>query len=94
MLSHETAAEVHGIIDAPLGTVIHVTVPLAGALPSTGRRAESSFIGLARVRMQFVGPFKLPRTRVEDTVLDLVAAARIRSTALTRGSLVRSPGSW
>ena len=27
MLSHETAAEIHGIIDKPLGPVIHITVP-------------------------------------------------------------------
>lgn len=28
MVSHQTAAEVHGIIDKPLDGVIHVTVPL------------------------------------------------------------------
>ena len=27
MLSHETAAEIHGIIDKPLGAAIHITVP-------------------------------------------------------------------
>jgi hypothetical protein len=75
MLSHETAAEVHGIIDKPARTDIHVTVPLnrrpAQHRPTHGivfHRSDQS-------HAQFVGPFNLPRTRVEDTVLDLVAAA-------------------
>jgi hypothetical protein len=76
MLSHETAAEVHGIIDAPLGTVIHVTVPLARR-PTQHRATRGILIHRSsQSQMQFVGPFMLPRTRVEDTVLDLVAAAR------------------
>lgn len=75
MLSHETAAEVHGIIDKPLGTVIHLTVPCrrrpAQHKPVPGiaiHRSDQS-------QPQMVGPFILPRTRREDTVLDLVAAA-------------------
>jgi hypothetical protein len=75
MVSHQTAAEVHGIIDKPLGTTIHVTVPCrrrpAQRKPVPGiliHRSDQS-------RAQFVGPFKLPRTKVEDTVLDLAAAA-------------------
>ncbi len=75
MLSHETAAEVHGIVDGPLGTVIHVTVPPARRptqhRPTHGIRIHRS----GQSQMQFLGPFMLPRTRVEDTVLDLVVAA-------------------
>jgi hypothetical protein len=75
MLSHETAAEVQGIIDSPLGNRIHITVPLrrrpAQLRPMRGivvHRSDQS-------QAQFLGPFRLPRTRIEDTVLDLVAAA-------------------
>jgi very-short-patch-repair endonuclease len=75
MVSHQTAAEVHGIVDKPLGTAIHVTVPPhrrpVRRNPPRGvviHRSDQS-------QAQFVGPFNLPRTRVEDTVLDLVAAA-------------------
>jgi hypothetical protein len=75
MLSHETAAEVHGIIDKPLGTAVHITVPRhrrpVSRTPVRGlviHRSDQS-------QAQLVGPFNLPRTRIEDTVLDLVAAA-------------------
>src|SRR5258708_6974659 len=75
MLSHETAAEVQGIIDSPLGSVIHVTVPLTRR-PAQHRPAHGIFIHRSgQSQAQFLGPFMLPRTRVEDTVLDLVAAA-------------------
>jgi very-short-patch-repair endonuclease len=75
MVSHQTAAEVHGIVDKPVGKAIHVTVPRhrrpVRRNPPHGlviHRSDQS-------QAQFVGPFVLPRTRVEDTVLDLVAAA-------------------
>jgi hypothetical protein len=75
MLSHETAAEVHGMIDRLLGETIHLTVPLrrrpAQLRPARGLTVHRS----DQSRMQDVGPFNLPRTRVDDTVLDLVAAA-------------------
>jgi hypothetical protein len=75
MVSHQTAAEVHGMVDKPLGTAIHVTVPLhrrpVRRNPPRGVVIHRS----GQSQAQFVGPFKLPRTRVEDTVLDLVAAA-------------------
>jgi len=73
MLSHETAAEVHGMIDRPLGETIHITVPLhrrpAQLRPSRGVTVHRS----GQSRMQDLGPFNLPRTRIDDTVLDLVA---------------------
>ena len=83
MLSHETAAEVHGIVDKPLGTAIHITVP------SHRRPARRSPVrGLVihrsdQSKAQPLGPFTLPRTRVEDTVLDLAAAASTFDQAYT-----------
>jgi len=75
MVSHQTAAEVHGIIDKPLGTAIHVTVP-PQRRPVRRNPAHGLVIHRSdQSQAQFVGPFKLPRTRVEDTVLDLVATA-------------------
>jgi len=76
MLSHETAAEVHGIIDGPHGESIHITVPLrrrpAQLRPTRGITVHRS----DQSQTQFAGPFKLPRTRIEDTVLDLVSTSR------------------
>lgn len=75
MLSHETAAEVHGIIDKPVGSSIHVTVPLSRR-PTQHRATRGIVIHRSNQSQQlFLGPFKLPRTRIEDTVLDLVAAS-------------------
>jgi Transcriptional regulator, AbiEi antitoxin len=75
MLSRETAAEVQGLIDRPSGETIHITVPLrrrpAQLSPARGITVHRS----DQSRTQFPGPFKLPRTRIEDTVLDLVSAA-------------------
>jgi hypothetical protein len=75
MLSHQTAAEVQGVIDKPLGSNIHVTV--AGRRRPVGRSQARGIVvhRSDQSRGQLVGPFNLPRTRVEDTVLDLVAAA-------------------
>ena len=75
VLSHETAAEVQGIIERPLGETMHITVPLrrrpAQLRPARGIAVHRS----DQSRAQSLGPFKLPRTRIEDTVLDLVSAA-------------------
>ena len=75
MLSHQTAAEVQGLIDRPASGDIHLTVatrrrpvqrkPVRGIVI---HRSDQS-------RPQFPNSWKLPRTRVEDTVLDLVSAA-------------------
>ena len=74
MLSHETAAEVHGMLDKP-STRIHITVPHhrrpAQKKPIHGvvvHRSDQS-------QPQYLPPWMLPRTRIEDTVLDLVVAA-------------------
>jgi hypothetical protein len=75
MLSHETAAEVHGMIDRPFGETIHITVPLRRR-PGQLRPARGIAVHRSdQSRTQFPGPFKLPRTRIEDTVFDLVSAA-------------------
>jgi hypothetical protein len=74
-LSHHTAAGLHGLTDRP-GEQIHVTVPVArnparyGKIPGVIVH-RSSRIGLAR--HPALAP---PRTRVEETVLDLVETAR------------------
>ena len=75
VLSHQSAAEVWGLVIGA-GPVIHVTVPhdrdpgrygkLAGVVIHRSRSLE-------RVRHPALTP---PRTRVEETVLDLIDAAR------------------
>ena len=75
MLSHETAAEVQGMIDRPYGETIHVTVPLRRRLAQLRPARGISVHRSDQSQTQFPGPFKLPRTRIEDTVLDLVSAA-------------------
>jgi very-short-patch-repair endonuclease len=73
-LSHETAAEVHGLIDKPIGP-IHVSVP---AERRPGRRKIRGVV-IHRSRClvpEWQPPWRLPRTTVEDAVLDLVATAR------------------
>jgi hypothetical protein len=83
MLSHQTAAEVQGIIDSPIGNRIHVTVPTrrrpAQLKPVQGITVHRS----DQSQAQFLGPFTLPRTRIEDTVLDLVAVAPTFDQAYT-----------
>ena len=71
MLSHETAAELQGLTDKP-AEQIHVTVPFqrrvtaaAGVSLHRSRRAADALLGDSDP----------PRTRVEETVLDLAHAA-------------------
>lgn len=72
VLSHETAAELHGLAERPSPTV-HVSVPTArrvvtppGVVIHRSARAE-------RGRHPALEP---PRTRIEETVIDLVHASR------------------
>ena len=75
MLSHETAAEVHGLIDKSGSKKIHITVP-AGRRPVRRGSAQGVVIHRSgQSRPQLPIAWKLPRTRIEDTVLDLVDAA-------------------
>jgi hypothetical protein len=70
-LSHETAAELHGLIDRP-AIGIHVTVPASRRVrPVPGLVIHLS----ARARNAYFPRGVLPHTFVEDTVLDLVGAA-------------------
>jgi very-short-patch-repair endonuclease len=76
MLSHETAAELNGIVDSPLGGSIHVTVP-ASYRPARHQPVRGIVIHRSDLSdQQPFGPYYLPRTRPEDTVIDLVAVAR------------------
>jgi hypothetical protein len=85
MLSHRSAAELHGLTDVP-GQVIHVTVP-------TDRRVRSDIAGVivhrsARAAQAAHPVATPPRTRVEETVLDLVDGSRSLDEAVgwvTRG---------
>lgn len=75
VLSHQTAAELHGLLDGP-SSVIHVTVPSDsnprryGKLPGIVIHRSRS---IRRARHPLLTP---PRTRVEETVLDLIESAR------------------
>lgn len=73
-LSHQTAAELHGLIDKPTGP-IHVSIP-ARRRPAR-QRIRGVIIHRSRCLVaQWQPPWQLPRTTVEDTVLDLIATAR------------------
>jgi predicted transcriptional regulator of viral defense system len=99
-LSHESAAEIHELIDKP-STWIHVSVP-AGRHPGQETKIRGVIIHRSRKLVpEWQPPWQLPRTSVEDTVLDLAAAARtfddaygwISAAAGPRpiGSATRSP---
>lgn len=75
VLSHETAAEVYGLTDRR-SRLIHVTVPHDSNPERCGRIAGVAVHrsrSLALVRHPVLTP---PRTRVEETVLDLIETAR------------------
>ena len=79
MLSHETAAELQELTNKQ-SWVIHVTVP------SDRRPMGKPMRGVVvhrsgQSRCDGVAPWKLPRTQIEDTVLDLAAAARTTDDA-------------
>jgi hypothetical protein len=70
VLSHQTAAELHGLIDSP-AEAICVTVPASRRVTSPGLVIRiSGRIGQARHANR-----EPPRTTVEETVLDLVQCA-------------------
>lgn len=75
VLSHETAAEVHGLADGPSGK-IHITVP-ASRNPARSGDIPGVIVHRSRnVAVQPLPPWQLPRTPVADTVLDLAAASK------------------
>jgi len=68
VLSHQTAAELHGLTDAP-APLIHLTVPSGSPVSRPG----GTVIHYSRLLDQTRHPALLPpRTRVEHSVLDLV----------------------
>jgi hypothetical protein len=75
VLSHETAAEYHGFADTP-SRQIHITVP-AQRRPAQHRPIPGVIIHRSRTVVPAPQPpWRLPCTGIEDTVLDLVAAAK------------------
>jgi very-short-patch-repair endonuclease len=78
LLSHQTAAELHGFAKET-GSKIHITIPVDRRLT----RRTGVIIYRARVLRPYhmQGPWLLPVTNVEDTVLDLADAAATFDTA-------------
>ena len=75
VLSHETAAEIHHLTDKQ-STRIHVSVPIKRRL---GQNTKIRGVVIHRSRglvAEWQPPWHLPRTTVEDTVLDLIGGAR------------------
>jgi hypothetical protein len=81
-LSHYTAAELHGLIDSPTDQ-IHVTVPATRNPARQGRINGLVIHRSCRIDAARHPALSPPRTRVEDTVLDLVEAARDFDEAFT-----------
>lgn len=76
-LSHQTAAELHRLTDRP-APLIHLTVPAARRV----RPARNMVIHIsASADVQRFPPGVVPHTLLEETVLDLVHAAREFSEA-------------
>jgi hypothetical protein len=75
MLSHETAAEVYGLAGKP-SRKIHITVPRSRRPAQKGPIQGIVIHRSDQSRPARLPPWQLPRTRIEDTVLDLVVTAR------------------
>jgi putative AbiEi antitoxin of type IV toxin-antitoxin system len=86
VLSHQTAAELHGIGNQV--AVIHVTVPPGRQVTSARGLAVHRCARIDRARHPVQLP---PRTRIEETVLDLAGAAGSLDDAL--GWVLRACGS-
>ncbi len=70
-LSHQTAADLHGITDKP-SSLIHITVAAAQRIAPIGGVVLHHSRSLGITTRPIASP---PRTRVEDTVLDLTQSA-------------------
>jgi Transcriptional regulator, AbiEi antitoxin len=78
MLSYQTAAELDGLLDEPTHA-IHLTIPT----DRRTRRRSGAVIHLSDRAAEAVHPARLPpRTRIEETVLDLVAASKTLDEAV------------
>ena len=79
VLSHQTAAELHGLFPGP-APLIHVTVPSGSrVVPPPGVRVHYSG-RQAQARHPALAP---PRTRLDDTVLDLAGQAAALDDAVS-----------
>lgn len=75
ILSHQSAAELHGLLEART-PAIHVTVP-HGSNPARHGKIPGVIVHRSRSISRTVHPVLTPpRTRVEDTVLDLIECSR------------------
>jgi hypothetical protein len=75
VLSHQSAAEVWGLLNGP-GPVVHVTVP-HGSNPERRGQIPGVVVHRSRSLQHAQHPVLTPpRTRVEETVLDLIDCAR------------------
>jgi hypothetical protein len=82
VLSHETAAELTGLADEP-SPLVHVSLP-AGRQAGRGQDIPGVVIHRSiRVRRARLPSVLPPRTRVEETVLDLTQTARAFDEAVT-----------
>jgi len=80
VLSYETAAEVHRLVDQP-SSKIHITVPISH---DPARRGPIRGVIIHRSRnlaSEHLPPWQLPRTPIEETVLDLVESAKTTDDA-------------
>jgi predicted transcriptional regulator of viral defense system len=74
LLSHETAAEVQELADKR-SRAIHITVP-RHRRPAQHRQQRGIVVHRSdQSRPEFPGTAKLPRTRIQDTVLDLASVS-------------------
>jgi hypothetical protein len=89
VLSHETAAELQGLLDEPSGH-IHVTVP-AGQNPARKGELPGVVVHRSRHARRQSSAGGLPCTPIEVTVMDLVAAAKSLDAArrVLREAVVR-----
>jgi Transcriptional regulator, AbiEi antitoxin len=86
VLSHQTAAELTGLLDEP-SDLIHVSIPVERRVSPT----PGLLLHLSKRAREAVHPVRLPpQTRVEETVLDLVDAARTIDDAV--GWITRALG--
>ncbi|HEY5394051.1 MAG TPA: type IV toxin-antitoxin system AbiEi family antitoxin domain-containing protein [Trebonia sp.] len=80
VLSYETAAEVHQLLDKPAAK-IHITVP---ASHDPARRGPIRGVIIHRSRnvtSEPLPPWQLPRTPIAETVLDLIESAKTTDDA-------------
>jgi Transcriptional regulator, AbiEi antitoxin/Protein of unknown function (DUF559) len=79
VLCYRTAAELHGLLDAPKDEAIHVMVPRSRTLRPMRRVVVHYSRRVDAARHPALQP---PRTRLEETVLDLAEAERTANGAI------------